>query len=84
MALRIELLTRAARELRRLPSDVRSRILTQIANLSNDPRPPGVQKLQGSDSYRIRVGDYRVLYIIDDAAQVVTIAGVGHRRDVYR
>jgi mRNA interferase RelE/StbE len=84
LALRIELLPRAARELRRLPSSVRDRILRQISPLSDDPRPPGVQKLYGSDSYRMRVGDYRMLYIINDAAQVVTIAGVGHRRDVYR
>lgn len=84
MPLRVELLSRAERQLRGLPSEVRDRISRRIHTLSTDPRPSGVQKLHGSDVYRIRVGDYRVLYMVDDVAQLVTIAVVGHRRDVYR
>lgn len=84
LPLRIELLPRAGRQLRALPSDVRVRIEGRIGMLSDDARPPGVQKLHGTDAYRIRVGDYRVLYTIDDGTQTVTVASVGHRRDIYR
>jgi mRNA interferase RelE/StbE len=57
-----------------------SRLLT----LENDPRPYGVKKLQGEEAYRLRVGDYPVLYTIDDTEMLVTIYAIGHRRDVYR
>lgn len=56
----------------------------RVGVLADDPRPPGIQKLRGRDQYRLRIGDYRVLYVIDDDGQIVTIASVGHRRDVYR
>lgn len=52
--------------------------------LGSDPRPPGTEKLSGQEKYRIRQGDYRVLYAIDDDSATVTIVKVGHRRDVYR
>ncbi len=65
------------------PTDGR-RVLTAIYALGDDPRPPGCSKLSNTDLWRLRVGTYRVLYAIDDAARVVTIARVAHRRDVYR
>jgi mRNA interferase RelE/StbE len=51
--------------------------------LEDNPRPAGAKKLHGEDSYRLRVGDYRVLYTIDDQSRVVTVYAVGHRREVY-
>ncbi len=74
----------AARDLRRLPEDVRRRVVAALQGLANDPRPPGCVKLSGGDEWRIRVGDYRVVYRVDDTARQVTVTRIGHRRDVYR
>lgn len=76
----------AEKEIRRLPRSVRERITSTILNLRDDTRPSGVRKLKGQDEegWRIRVGDYRVLYQIDDGQRQVTIFRVGHRREVYR
>jgi mRNA interferase RelE/StbE len=52
--------------------------------LETDPRPPGCVKLAGREGWRVRVGDYRVLYSIDDNARVISVKQIGHRRDVYR
>ena len=61
------------------------RVITAIRSLASDPRPPGSRKLTGSKSdWRIRVGDYRVLYEIADAVRVIRVNRVRHRRDVYR
>jgi mRNA interferase RelE/StbE len=74
----------AERDLKKLPRSLFLRINQQILALRQDPRPSGVRKLQRNlEGWRIRVGDYRVLYQIDDEAQVVTIFRVRHRRDVY-
>jgi mRNA interferase RelE/StbE len=62
----------------------RQRIVAAILSLADDPRPSGCRKLSGRDKYRIRCGDYRVVYSIQDVVLVVTIVKVGHRRDVYR
>ena len=83
MTWRVELGRRADRELRRLPDDLLRRIVDRIQRLADDPWPPGVKKLQGG-GYRIRVGDYRILYDVDSSARVVVVHAVGHRRDVYR
>ncbi|MCR4341469.1 MAG: type II toxin-antitoxin system RelE/ParE family toxin [Gemmatimonadaceae bacterium] len=74
----------AAKELEELPVKVRRRIALRMEKLGSDPRPPGTEKLSGQEKYRIRQGDYRVLYAIDDDSGTVTIVKVGHRRDVYR
>lgn len=58
--------------------------MRRIAALAEDPRPAGVEKLSGDDKYRIRQGDYRILYLIEDDMLVITIVRVGNRRDVYR
>jgi mRNA interferase RelE/StbE len=71
----------AEREMDRLPRQVFDRVAAAILALENDPRPRGFKKLRGTDESRLRVGDYRILYTIDDAQRVVA---VGHRRDVYR
>ena len=74
----------AAKEIDGVAAKDRRRIVDRIAALEHDPRPPGCQKLSGSDKYRLRQGHYRVVYLIDDAARQVTVFKVGHRRDVYR
>ena len=62
----------------------RSRIVDKIYTLKDDPRPPGCEKLTGQDRYRVRQGQFRILYVVDDAEQDVTVVKIGHRRDVYR
>ena len=73
------------RRLRRLPVDVQRRIVVEMTALGVDPRPAGVVKLAGVENlWRIRVGDYRIVYEIEDARAVVTVLRVAHRKDVYR
>ena len=74
----------AAKELEALPRNDRRRIAITIQHLASEPRPAGTEKLSGQEKYRLRQGNYRVLYFVDDARLVVTIVKIGHRRDVYR
>lgn len=74
----------ATKELRSLPSQIIQRIAGKIDQLAEDPRPKNCRKLQGYDNlWRIRIGDYRVVYEISDQIKVVEIRRVRHRRDVY-
>lgn len=82
---RVFLLRAAERDLRRLPARLHDRIISSIRLLADNPRPSGCRKLSGSDhDWRIRIGDYRVIYEIDDAALEVRVNRVRHRREVYR
>jgi mRNA interferase RelE/StbE len=73
------------KDLRRLPAPMLQRLLDRISALSGDPRPRGVMKLTGAERlYRVRLGDYRIVYEIDDAARRVTVHYVRHRSDAYR
>lgn len=73
-----------AKDLKGLPkADIR-RILTKIESLREDPRPAGSEKLSGDEKYRIRQGDYRILYSIYDEQVIVEVVKIGHRKDVYR
>ena len=74
----------AAKELDAIPLRYRKRIVARIRKLRFDPRPQGHEKLSGQEKYRLRQGDYRVLYSIDDGESSVVIVKIGHRRDVYR
>jgi mRNA interferase RelE/StbE len=74
----------AAKELEAAPKKDRKRIAARIKSLGATPRPPGSEKLSGHEKYRIRQGDYRVLYLIEDASLIVTVVKIGHRREVYR
>jgi mRNA interferase RelE/StbE len=74
----------AGKEIEALPKQDRRRIVAKITSLSHDPRPPGCEKLSGHDQYRLRQGNYRILYEIQDLDLVVVVVKVGHRRDVYR
>ena len=73
-----------AKDLRPIPKKDVQRILKRIDGLADDPRPAGAEKLSGDDKYRIRQGNSRILYAIEDDIITVTIVKVGHRRDVYR
>jgi mRNA interferase RelE/StbE len=76
----------AYKELERLPKSTVRKIAVAIDGLEVDPRPVGVKKLKDSseDLYRIRVGDYRVIYTINDGVKIVTILRIGHRKDIYK
>ena len=74
----------AAKELEAVPRKDRLRIVVKIRGLSSNPRPTGCEKLSGEEKYRIRQGDYRILYEIQDDEVIITIVKVGHRREVYR
>lgn len=84
MTYRIEFTKAAARQMRKLPTSAGRRLLAKIESLQDDPRPPGARKLVGEDgAWRVRVGDYRVIYEILDRNLVVTIVAAGHRREIY-
>lgn len=84
MSYRVEFTTAAARQVKKLPRPVRDRVLDAVEDLGDDPRPHGATKLVGEESaWRIRVGDYRVIYDVADARLVVTIVRAAHRREVY-
>ena len=85
MSYTVEFLPSAQRELTALPKDVQRRIASRIDALREDPRPSGARQLQGEDHlYRLRVGDYRVIYSIEGRRLVVVVVKIGHRREVYR
>ena len=85
MAYNIEFAASALREFKALERATQRRIATRIDALANNPFPAGVKKLQGeTDLYRIRIGDYRVLYRVDGKRVIIVILKIGHRRDVYR
>lgn len=85
MSYEVQILPKAARQLKALSVEVRQDISLTIQSLANEPRPIGVKKLSGEkDIYRVRVGNYRVLYRIVDKVLVVVVVSVGHRREVYR
>jgi mRNA interferase RelE/StbE len=81
---RLEIKPRALKELGRIGEPEQSRIQRRIDALADHPRPAGAKKLQGRDYWSIRVGDYRVLYRIEDNVLVILVVRVGHRKDVYR
>jgi mRNA interferase RelE/StbE len=68
----------------RLPRAVQTRAIAKASSLADNPRPPGCVKLTGSDFWRVRVGEYRLVYTIDDQSETVDIRIVAHRKDVYR
>ena len=82
---RIEIKRSAFKEIDRISSKAdRRRVLDRIWNLAANPRPPGCEKLTGQDRYRVRQGDYRIVYSIEDDRLIVYVVKVDHRKDVYR
>jgi mRNA interferase RelE/StbE len=74
----------AQKSIARLASSLQDRIFHAIRELAGNPRPLGVKKLAGREAWRIRIGDYRVIYEICDDRRVIIVVVVGHRREVYR
>ncbi len=75
---------RAQRDLRGLPAQIVQRILPRIEELATEPRPQGAKKLSGTQHiWRIRIGDYRVIYLVEDTIKLVEIRKAGHRKDIY-
>ena len=84
MGYEVRIVSAAEREMDKLPTAVHKRISRRILALENNPRLRGAKKLSGREEYRLRIGDYRVLYTVDDKSGVVTVSAVGHRREIYR
>jgi len=81
---RVELRRNAQKSLDRLPAPERHRVISALMNLEQKPRPKGVEKIRETELWRIREGDYRLVYHIDDEEKIITVVRIGHRRDVYR
>lgn len=84
MTYRVEFTPSAAKVLRLLDSVAATRIRGAIMLLAHDPRPPGARRLTGRPGYRVRVGDYRIIYVIEDEALLILVVALGHRKAVYR
>jgi mRNA interferase RelE/StbE len=84
MKYRVILPRSVQKKLDRLPDDVVERILSRLAKLETNQRPTDVKKLRGRNAWRIRIGDYRVIYEIHDRELQILVITVGHRREVYR
>ena len=80
----VELKQSAQKELEKLPNSVIARIVAKLEGLEENPRPSGCKKLKGGDDeYRVRVGEYRIVYVIEDRKVIVTVTRIRHQRDVY-
>jgi len=84
MSWQIEISRDAKKELSRLPTHMQGRIAKAILALEETPFPHGCKKLKNRDGFRIRVGDYRVLYVANNKAKHILVGVIGHRREVYR
>jgi mRNA interferase RelE/StbE len=80
----IEILRAAQKQLSKIQRREQRRIIENIRQLAQNPRPPGCKKLSGRPAWRIRVGDYRVIYEIHDEQLLVLVVTIGHRREAYR
>jgi mRNA interferase RelE/StbE len=81
---KIEIKKSAVKEIRKLPSRELKSILAKIDSLADNPRGPDTVKLSGEEKYRVRMGDYRILYMIEDDVLIVYVVKVGHRKDIYK
>ncbi|GGM84971.1 hypothetical protein GCM10012275_64660 [Longimycelium tulufanense] len=84
MTYRVQITRAAAKTIQALDKPIRRRVLTAIEGLATNPRPHGCVKLTGHDAWRIRVGDYRIVYEIHDAVLLIIVIDAGHRREIYR
>ena len=80
----IVLSKKAQKQLDKLPDNIAEPILDAISLLENEPRPTGCKKLQSRDGYRIRIGNYRVIYEVYDTELVIDVVTLGHRKDIYK
>lgn len=84
MTYTVQILPVATRAIRKLPPEAKRRVQAMIELLAEDPRPPSAKKLSARPEWRVRSGDYRVLYRIEDEVVAVIIVDAGHRREIYR
>jgi len=85
LAYRVEFTPRAVRDFKALDKGIQARLGSRIDALATNPRPQGIEKLSGEDDlYRLRVGNYRILYQIHEQRLIVLVVGVGHRSEIYR
>ena len=85
MPYEVRLKPSAERKLRKLPREAQQRLASRLDGLAADPRPPGCERLAALEGlYRVRIGDYRIIYQIEDRALIVLVITIGHRREVYR
>ncbi|MDZ8070033.1 MAG: type II toxin-antitoxin system RelE/ParE family toxin [Nostoc sp. DedQUE08] len=85
MSYKVEISRGALKQLKKIPSELQERIQIKIDDLATEPRPNKVKKLKGKENaYRIRVGDYRVIYDIFDDILMVNVVEVGHRKNIYK
>lgn len=84
MIYRVEIEPPARRALAKLSRPIATRIIRRLEALAEDPRGMGAVKLSGHNAYRVRVGDYRILYAVLDDRMLVLVVELGHRRDIYR
>ena len=81
---RVELRRSSQKALDRLQKQELFKIISTLVELEQNPRPKGIEKIRGTELWRIREGDYRLIYHIDDGKKIITVVRIGHRRDVYR
>lgn len=84
MSWRVEVARDAKKELARLPAAVQKRVARSMLSLEADPFPSGCKKLKNRDGWRVRVGDYRILYFADKSTRQIVVGVIAHRKDVYR
>jgi mRNA interferase RelE/StbE len=84
MTYSISILRSAQKSLDSLHTSIQDRVVNAIRRLASNPRPPGVKKLTGRNAWRVRVGDYRIIYEISDVALTILIVDIGHRKEIYR
>ena len=84
MAYRVIFKRPAEKSLHALPKKIQARIVGVIDLLSENPFPPASVKLKGRDGYRIRTGDYRILYSVENEILIITVVAIGHRKEIYR
>jgi len=80
----IEIIPKAEKEFLTLPDNVRVKIREKILSLEDNPRPFGCKKLKETEYYRLRIGNYRVIYSVDDKLKIAKVLSIAHRKDVYR
>ena len=81
---RIQIKKSALKELSQIPPPYNKKIIEAIDELANNPRPVNCKKLKGTEAYRIRVADYRIVYTIEDIIELIEVQRVRHRKDVYK
>ena len=81
---KIKIKASAAKELNKIPKKDLQKLVSKIRSLSSNPRPTGCEKLSGEEKYRVRQGNYRIVYSIEDKQLIVFVVKIGHRKDVYK